>query len=174
MNYSSYPVTESVRNFMYKVYGWMAAGLTITAGTAYYVFSNKAIFNYIFSTPLVVMGLFLAQIALVISLSAMVMRMSLTTAALVFLGYSVLTGVTLSSIFYVYQLESIYLAFGIAAGMFGVMALYGYFTKADLTGVGSLAGMGLIGIIIALIINYFVGSAQMDYIISLIAVGVFK
>ncbi len=173
MNYAGYPMAESVRNFMYKVYGWMAAGLTITAGTAYYVFSNKAIFSYIFSSPLVVMGLFLAQIALVISLSAMVMRMSLTTAALVFLSYSVLTGVTLSSIFYVYQLESIYLAFGIAAGMFGVMALYGYFTKADLTGVGSLAGMGLIGIIIAMIINYFVGSAQMDYIISLIGVGVF-
>jgi uncharacterized protein len=173
MNYSGYPVMQSARDFMYKVYGWMACGLALTGGTAYYVYSNEAIFKYIFSSPLIVIGLFIAQIALVISLISMVGRMSTTTAALVFIGYSLLTGLTFSSIFYVYQIESIYLAFSIAAAMFAVMALYGYFTKQDLTSVGSLATMGLIGLIIAMLINFFIGSAQMDYIISLIGVGVF-
>ena len=173
MNYTGYPMAESVRSFMYKVYGWMAAGLVLTAGTAYYVFSNKAIFDTIFSSPFIVLFLFIGQIALVISLSAMIMRMQLITAIGAFLGYSFLTGLTLSSIFYVYQLGSIYQAFAVAAGMFAVMALYGYFTQDDLTGVGSFARMGLFGIIIAMLINFFMRSAQVDYIISLIGVGVF-
>ena len=173
MNYAGYTASGSIANFMYKVYGWMAAGLTLTAGTAYYIFSNPALFHKIFSSPLVLIALFLGQIALVIALSGFVMRMAMSTAIMAFLGYSLLTGVTLSSIFFVYQIQSIYLAFGISAGMFGVMALYVYLTKDDLTGVGSLARMGLIGIIIAMLVNFFIGSAQMDYIISLIGVGVF-
>jgi uncharacterized protein len=173
MNYTGYPMAESVRTFMYKVYGWMAIGLALTASTAYYVFSNKAIFNAIFSSSFIVMLLFIAQIALVISLSALVMRMQMSTAIAAFLGYSFLTGLTLSSIFYAYQIESIYLAFGITSIMFAVMALYGYVTKDDLTGIGSFARMALFGIIIAMLVNFFMKSAQFDYIISLIGVGVF-
>lgn len=173
MNYSGYPMTESIRNFMYKVYGWMAVGLALTAGTAYYVFTNKAVFDAIFSSPLTVLLLFIGQIALVIWLSAMIMKMDLSTAIGVFLGYSFLTGLTLSSIFYVYELGSIYQTFLVAAGMFAVMALYGYFTQDDLTGIGSFARMGLFGILIAMLINFFMRSAQVDYIISLIGVGVF-
>ena len=173
MNYAGYTASGSISNFMYKVYGWMAVGLSLTAGTAYYIFSNKALFNQIFSSSFVLMALFLGQLALVISLSAFVTRMAMSTAIATFLGYSVLTGITLSSIFFVYQMQSIYLAFGISAGMFSVMALYGYVTKDDLTGVGSIARMGLFGIIIAMVVNFFLGSAQMDYIISLIGVGVF-
>lgn len=173
MNYTEYSATDSIANFMYKVYGWMAAGLTLTAVTAYYIFSNPTLFNKIFSSPLIFIGLLVGQIALVASLSAFIVRMATSTAIAVFLGYSVLTGVTLSSIFFVYKIESIYLAFGVAGGMFGAMALYGYVTKDDLTGVGSLARMGLFGIIIALLVNMFLGSVQMDYIISLIAVAVF-
>ncbi|MEX0940172.1 MAG: Bax inhibitor-1/YccA family protein [Candidatus Babeliales bacterium] len=173
MNYTGYTMTESVRSFMYKVYGWMAAGLALTAGTAYYVFTNKALFNYIFSSPWVIGLLVIAQFGAVIALSGFVLRMQLSTAIVTFVGYSILTGVTLSSIFFVYQISSIYLVFAVAAGMFATMAIYGYFTKSDLTGVGSLARMGLFGIIIAIIINIFARSAQMDYIISLIGVGVF-
>lgn len=173
MNYTGYPVTESIKNFMYQVYGWMAGGLLLTAGTAYYVFSSKELFNYIFSNPLVLLLLIIGQFGCVIALSGFVMRMRLLTAAVTFLGYSILTGLTLSSIFYVYALSSIYLAFGVAAGTFGFMALYGYFTKDDLTGIGSIARMGLFGVIIAIFVNFFLKSPQVDYFISLIGVGVF-
>lgn len=168
-----YPLTGSLTNFMYKVFGWMAVGLTLTGGTAYYVFHSPKIFGALFKSPVLLFGLLMAQVALVIALSALITRMSMTTAAIIFITYSILTGVTLSSIFFVYTQSSIYLAFGIAAATFAAMALYGYLTKDDLTGIGSLARMGLIGIIIAMLINFFVGSAMADYIISLIGVGVF-
>lgn len=173
MNYTGYTATQAVRSFVYKAYGWMAVGLTLTAATAYYLFMNKALFAAIFKTPMVPLVLFLAQLGLVIALAGFVMRMSMATAALVFLGYSILTGVTLSGIFYLYNIGTIYTAFAVAAGMFSSMALYGYFTNDDLTSIGSLARMGLFGIIIALLINLFVGSSQFDYLISLVGVAVF-
>jgi FtsH-binding integral membrane protein len=169
----NYSMAGSIAEFMYKVYGWMAAGLALTAGTAYLVFSTPSLYQPIFSNWILIFGLFLAQVVLVVALSGFVMRMSLQTAIAVFLGYSILSGVTLSSIFFVYTASSIYLAFAVAAATFGTMALYGYFTKDDLTGVGSIARMGLYGVIIALIINWFMQSAQVDYVISLIGVGVF-
>jgi hypothetical protein len=163
----------SVAEFMYKVYGWMAAGLTVTAVTAYAIFNTPALFHAIFSKPFLFFGLAIAQVALVIALQGFVMRLSLPVAIAIFMGYSVLTGVTLSSIFYVYTASSIYLTFCVAAATFGSMSLYGYFTNDDLTGVGSIARMGLFGVIIAMLINIFVGSAAIDYAISLIGVGVF-
>lgn len=169
----NYSLSGSISSFMYKVYGWMAAGLGLTAATAYYVYSNTALFNAIFTNSLVMIGLFIAQLAIVIALAGFIMRMNTTTAIVSFIGYSILTGVVLSSIFYVYTSSSIYLAFGVAAGMFSAMAIYGYITRDDLTGIGSIARMGLFGIIIALVINIFVKSASADYIISLIAVGIF-
>lgn len=173
MNYTGYPLTESIRSFMYKVYGWMAAGLTLTAATAYVIFSNDAVFRYIFNNSIVLILLFIAQLALVVSLSTLVQRMSTGTAALTFIAYAILNGVTLSSIFFVYSLPSIYLAFGVAAGMFAVMALYGYFAQEDLTTIGSIARMGLFGLIIAMLVNIFLKSTQLEYIISLVGVGVF-
>lgn len=173
MNYAGYTASGSVSQFMYKVYGWMAAGLALTAGTAYYIFSNPVLFHKIFASSWTVFFLMAAQFAAVIALSGFITHMSLMTAAATFLGYSFLTGITFSSIFMVYTMHSIYLAFGVAAGMFGMMALYGYVTKDDLTGVGSIARMGLFGIIIAMVVNIFLGSAQMDYVISLVGVAVF-
>lgn len=170
---NNYSASGTASSFMYKVYGWMAAGLAITAGTAFYVYTNTALFNAIFKHFYIIIGLFIAQLALVIALSGFVMRMSTAAATMAFIAYSVLTGVTLSSIFYAYTSSSIYLAFAVTAGMFGSMAIYGYVTKDDLTGVGSIARMGLFGIIIALLVNLFVKSAAADYIISLIGVGVF-
>lgn len=173
MNYSGYSLAESVKSFMYKVYGWMAVGLTLTAVTAYYVFSNTSLFHYIFKNPAIAITLMVLQIGAVVALSVFVQRMNMATAGMIFVGYSILTGVTLSSIFMTYQISSIYLAFGVAAGTFLTMAVYGYLTKDDLTGVGSVARMGLFGIIIAMIINIFTRSSQFDYVISLIGVGIF-
>lgn len=173
MNYTGYSAAQTVKNFMYKVYGWMAAGLALTAGTAYYVFSNPALFQYVIQNPVIAITLLIVQLGLVIALAGFVSRMSVSTAITVFLGYSFLTGITLSSIFAIYNITTIYLAFAIAAGMFLTMAVYGYFSKDDLSSVGAIAQMGLFGIIIALIVNAFMRSGQFDYIISLIGVGVF-
>lgn len=167
------PATSSISSFLYKVYGWMGIGLSVTAATAYYLYSNTALFTAIFKNPLLLMGLFVIQIGLVIALSGFLNRMNFAVAVSTFIGYSVLTGITLSSIFYVYTFASIYVAFLIAAGMFAAMALYGYFTDADLTGIGSMARMALFGIIIAMIINIFLKSSSLDYIISLVGVALF-
>jgi FtsH-binding integral membrane protein len=168
-----YSMSGSITEFMYKVYGWMAAGLALTAGTAYAVFQSPTLFKTIFGNPILFFGLIIAQFALVVALSGFVMRMSLQMAIASFIGYSVLTGLTLASIFYMYTATSIYLAFGVAAATFLVMAIYGYFTQSDLTSIGSISRMALFGIIIAMLINFFLKSAQFDYIISLIGVGLF-
>lgn len=174
MHYNeNYPVTNSISSFLYKVYGWMGVGLTLTAATAYYLYTNTALFTAIFKSPFLLIGLFVAQLGLVIALSGFLTRMSFATAVATFMGYSVLTGITLSSIFYVYTFTSIYLAFVISAGMFVAMALYGYFTDTDLTSIGSMARMALFGLIIALVVNMFLKSSSVDYILSLFGVGLF-
>ncbi|HEX2977672.1 MAG TPA: Bax inhibitor-1/YccA family protein [Candidatus Babeliales bacterium] len=169
----NYSMSGSITDFMYKVYGWMAAGLALTAGTSYAIFQSPTLFRAIFGNQILFFGLIIAQFALVIALSGWVMRMSLPMAIAAFIGYSVLTGATLASIFYIYTATSIYLAFGVAAATFAVMALYGYFTQSDLTSIGSVGRMALFGMIIAMVINFFLKSAQLDYIISLIGVGLF-
>lgn len=173
MNYTGYTLTESVKNFMYRVYAWMAGGLALTAATSYYIFSNPTLFNYIFRNWFIVVVLFIAQLGFVISLQAFINKMNYATAITLFIGYSILTGITLSSIFFIYTMSSIYLAFGVAAAMFAVMALYGYFTNEDLTTIGSIAQMGLFGLIIALFANLFFQNANFDYIMSFFGVGVF-
>lgn len=168
-----YGLQASLRTFFYKVYGWMAIGLALTAGTAFYVSSNLQLFNYLFKTTLTPWLLIAAQFGLVIALSGFINRMNMATAGTVFALYSVLNGMTLSSIFFVYRLEAIVLSFGITAAMFVVMALYGYLTNADLSGVGSFAQMALWGVIIAMLVNIFMRSSGLDYIVSLIGVGIF-
>lgn len=170
---SHYSLSQSISTFMYKVYGWMTVGLAITAATAYATFANQAFFMRIYSSPGLLILLFLAQIALVIALSGFVMRMSLAVATLCFAGYSVLMGITMAGIFAVYSVNTIYLAFGVAALMFVTMAIYGYFTKQDLTSVGSLMIMGLVGIIIASLLNLYFRNEMLDYVISFLGVGIF-
>lgn len=164
---------DSVRDFMYKVYGWMSCALAITAGVAYGVASTPEIMGYIIKSPILFIGLALAQLGLVIFLSARIQTLDYATAVTTFLAYSALSGVTFSIYFYVYTLASIYLAFGITSGMFLSMALYGYFTKSDLSSMGSYLRMGLFGIIIAMLMNIFFQSPAMSYYISLAAVGIF-
>jgi FtsH-binding integral membrane protein len=173
MMYTNYPESRTTSSFMTKVYGWMAAALAITAATSWFAANNEAVFNFVFKTTGVVWVLVAVQFAFVLALSMFIQRLSYPAAIGCFIGYSILTGLTLSSIFYVYSFSSIMVAFSVTAGMFAFMALYGTLTKADLTGIGQLAFMGLIGLIIASVVNIFLRSGAMDYYISLFGVGIF-
>jgi FtsH-binding integral membrane protein len=170
---TSYPVTDSIKQLLYRVYAWMMIALAITAGVAYYIFSNPTIFAMVFGRPYVTFIILMAQLFLVIALSVWILRMSYLTAAITFICYALLMGVTFSAIFYTYSLSSIYSSFAITAGMFGTTAVYGYFTKSDLSQVGSYARMALFGLIIALIVNMFWQNNTFDFVISLIGVAVF-
>ncbi len=163
---SGSPVDHAVQSFLSRVYGWMSVGLALTAGTAYYVASSPEILKTIFSNQGIVIGLFVAQIAVVMGLVFMINRLSYPTALLLFLGYSVLSGVTLSTIFIVYTHTSIFSTFLVTAGMFGGMSLYGYTTRTDLSAMGSFLLMALWGLILSLFVNMFLKSPGFSYLIS--------
>lgn len=171
-NRKEYTDTQSSSNFMSKVYGLMAGALAITASVAYFVSSTPAVFKSIVGSPLVFV-LLLAQIGLVLFLTWKIKELSYAAAVTSFLAYSALSGITFSVYFYIYTAASIYLAFAITAGMFLAMAAYGYFTKSDLSAMGSFLVMGLIGITIAMFANMFFQSPIASYYISLLAVGIF-
>lgn len=156
-----------------KVYTWMAMALAITGVTAYGVSVSPNLLSLIFGSKLVFFGLIVAELAVVMLLSARLHRLSLTTATLMFVGYSVLNGVTLASIFLVYTMSSIATTFFICAATFAVMSAYGAFTKTDLSSMGKLMFMALIGLIIATVVNLFVASSGLDLIISYVGVLVF-
>ncbi len=161
------------RTIMRNVYLWMTGGLTLTGVVALGVSSNPAFVRAIFSSPVVFIFLILAQLGIVIFLSARIMRMSTMAATASFIGYAALTGLTLSVIFLAYTSADITLAFFVAAGTFAGTSLYGLVTKRDLTGVGHYLGMALWGIIIASVINLLIGSSGLYYLISFVGVGVF-
>ena len=159
---------------MRKVYLWMTLALVLTGITAYGVASSPGLMMTIFQTPAIMWGLIIAELAIVIAISAAINRLSLTTATLLFVLYSVLNGATLSLIFAVYTMSSIANVFFITAGTFGVMAAYGYFTKRDLSSWGKLLLMALIGLIIATLVNVFlVKSSGFDLILSYAGVLIF-
>ena len=166
-------MSEAFPALMRKVYVWMTLALVITGFTAYFVATNPTALSLIYSNQLVFWALIIAELGLVIGLSAAINRLSLTTATLMFVLYSVVNGVTMASIFLVYTLSSIASVFFITAATFGAMALYGYFTKKDLTSWGRFLFMALIGIIIASVVNIFVGSSGLSLIVSYIGVLVF-
>ncbi len=156
-----------------KVYTWMALALAITGVTAYGVAISPNLINLIFGSKMVFFGLIIAELAMVMILTARLNKLSLTSATMMFIGYSVLNGVTLSSIFLVYTMSSIATTFFICAATFGVMSAYGAMTKTDLSSMGKLLFMGLIGLIIATLVNVFVGNSVLDLIISYVGVLVF-
>jgi len=159
---------------MRKVYLWMTLALVITAVTAYGVATSPNLMMAIYTNKAIMWGLILGELALVIGITSAIRRLSLTTATLLFILFSVINGAMLSSIFAVYSSMLITKVFLITAGTFGVMALYGYTTKRDLSSIGRLLFMGLIGIIIATVVNvFFVKSPGMDLIISYIGVLIF-
>ena len=158
---------------MAGVYGWMSCALVLTAGTAYYVATTPSVFMYIYTHSALLIGLMFFQVGLVIAISALLNRISFATALALFLVYAATLGITLSSIFFVYTEGSIFSTFLTTACTFGVMSLYGYMTKADLTSVGSMSMMVLIGLIIGLVVNMFLQSERFDYVLSGIGVVVF-
>jgi len=163
-------IAQAQADFLSKVYAWMFGGLLITALAAWYVFSDVEIFETLipWMIPLIIV-----ELGLVFYLSARIDKMSQTTATMLFLGYALLNGVTLSAIFAVYELGSVQNVFIITAAMFAALSAFGYFTKKSLSGIGSFLYMGLIGIIVAGIVNWFIGSSAISFAISAIGVLVF-
>lgn len=170
-NAQDLPLSFSV--LMRKVYSWMALALVITGLTAYGVASSPNMVALIYTNPVVMWGLLLGELALVFGVSGMIRRLSLTTATLLFVLYSVLNGATLSCIFMLYTEALIAKVFFITAGTFAAMAIYGHTTKADLTSMGKILIMALIGVIIATVVNIFMKSAGLELILSYIGVIIF-
>jgi len=175
MEYPQYPYEQEVSpsNFMYRVYGWMSFALVITAAVSFYVSQNPAIYEPIKNNVWLLVGLFILQLLLVIFISAAIMKISYAAAFLAFIIYAASVGLTLSFIFEIYTEASIYKTFLVTAGMFGGICLYGYFTKSDLTSVGSFAFMGLIGLILASIVNIFLKSPGFEFVLSIVGVVIF-
>lgn len=158
---------------MRKVYVWMALALVITGFTAYVVATNETILTLIYSSRGVILGLAIAELAIVIGVTAAINRLSLPIATFLFVLYSVINGALLSSIFFVYTTSSIATVFFITAGTFAVMSIYGYTTKSDLTSWGKILLMALLGLIVASIVNIFMKSSDLELIISYIGVLIF-
>jgi hypothetical protein len=165
--------STEVAQFMTRVYGWMSLALAVTGLVAFYTATSEAILSVIFGSQLAFWGLVIGTFLLVMWISAGIRSMAPTTAAAVFLLYSIMNGLLFSSIFIVYTGESIALTFFITAGTFAAMSVYGYTTKADLSKIGSIAMMALIGILIASLVNFFLESETLYWIISYVGVAVF-
>jgi FtsH-binding integral membrane protein len=164
---------ERVTRFLRSVYGWMCAGLAITAAVAYGIVSSPALVGSLASNQFLLIGLVVAQLALVFVLAARVTQLSPGLAAGLFVAYAALTGVTMSLILLVYTGESVVTTFVVTAGMFGALALYGTTTTRSLAGVGQFAFMGLIGLIIASLVGLFWKSDALQFLISVVGVIVF-
>lgn len=173
MYYSSY-IDQTMSQFIYRVYGWMALALSVTAVVAYYVAASPALIDLVARNPFVLIGMFVAQLALVLVLSMLLLRISFAVAFALFMLYAASLGVTLSLLFVTYEITSLYATFAVTAGMFGALCLYGYFTRADLTSIGNIALMALFGLILAMLVNMFIQSSAFDMVISAIGVILFS
>lgn len=156
-----------------KAYGWMFTALAITGLTSYICGTSAAFMQLLFSSSSIMWILIIAQLAIAFILIARLDKMSFTTARILFLAYAFTLGISLSSIFLVYTMSSIASTFFICSAMFGAMALYGHFTKKDLTSWGRILTMALIGLIIATLVNLFLQSSRIDWICSLVGVVLF-
>ncbi|WP_022661367.1 Bax inhibitor-1/YccA family protein [Paucidesulfovibrio longus] len=167
---ASRPRAEVVNDFLRGVYAWMSGGLLLTAGVAWATVTIQPLFAFAVNAMIF---LILAELGLVFFLSMRIRQMSPSTATGAFLGYSALNGLTLAPILMLYTQQSVAATFVVAAGMFGAMSLYGLLTKKDLTSWGSLLFMGLIGIILASVVNIFMQSGTLGFVISGIGVLIF-
>lgn len=156
-----------------KTYLWMTFALVITALSAMVVAKSPALIQMIYGNSFGIWAIVIAELALVWFLSARIMKMSLASAGLMFIVYSVLNGAMLSAILFAYSPACIYKTFFITAGTFASVSLFGYLTKKDLSRMGSIMFMALIGLIIATVVNIFVHSSMLDIIISYVGVIVF-
>ena len=166
-------LAEVQARFFAQVYGWMAAGLGLTGGVALFASSSPALMEFVFGTRFVFLGLIIAELLLVGFLSARVFAWSQGRVQAIFIGYAALNGVTLSCIFLAYTYSSIASTFFVAGGTFGVMSLYGYFTKQDLSGWGKLLSMALIGLVLAMVVNMFWANSVIQTITSFVGVLLF-
>jgi FtsH-binding integral membrane protein len=170
---SPYPVADQIATFLRAVYGWMCAGLAITAVTAMLVASSPTLVTTLASNRLFFWVLVIAQLGLVFALSARVQTLAPGTAALMFIVYSALTGVTFSFILLAFTGESIATTFLVTAGMFGALAAYGTVAKRSLQGMGQFLFMGVVGVVLASLVNIFIRSDGLQFVISFIGVIVF-
>lgn len=166
-------VAVAQSDFIRKVFNWMGLGLAVTALSSLYTASSPALLQLVFGNSIVLILLIVAELGLVMALSAAINRIQSSTALLMFFAYSLLNGVTLAAIFLVYTRASIASTFFVTAGTFGAMSLYGYTTKRDLTSWGSFLFMGLIGVIIASLVNFFLQSPMIYWLITYAGIIVF-
>ena len=166
-------LVERVNPFLRAVYGWMFAGLAITAVTASLVASSPGLVAALVANRLLFWVLVLAQLGIVFALSARVERLAPSTASALFIAYSALTGVTLSLVLLAFTGESIATTFVVTGGMFGALALYGSATRRDLSGLGSFLFMGLVGLVLASIVGLFWQNDALQFLISFVGVIVF-
>jgi len=162
-----------VNSFIQSVYNWMAIGLALTGGVAFYVAHSPSLMRLIFGNQILFFGLIIGELGLVFYLSARVQKIQASTATALFMLYAALNGATLSFIFIAYTSTSIASTFFICAGTFIACSIYGMVTKRDLTSLGGFMSMGLIGIIIASVINIFLRNSAMAMVISYVGVLVF-
>jgi hypothetical protein len=166
-------VADENKRFMWRVYRWMTVGLAVTGVVALMVAMSETAINIILGNPFVFYGLLIVELIMVWTFSSVAKKASAMIAMALFLAYAFVNGLTLSVIFLVYTAQSVGQVFFITAGTFGGMSAYGYFTKRDLTSVGSFCIMGLWGLILAMVVNLFIGSAMMGFIISCAGVVIF-
>ncbi len=170
---SAYAIAAEQQRFMVRVYNWMASGLALTGLVAWIIANDQTLSQTILTSPILVIGLILAQLGLVFWLASSVMRMSAMTAMSVFMGYAGLMGVTMSSIFIIYPVATISSAFVVTAGTFAVMSFIGYTTKRDLTDLGGFLLMGLIGIILASLVNFWLQSPAVQWAVTYLGLFIF-
>ncbi len=183
MNYTQIPSTfntqltaqqeEIQRSFILKVYGWMVIGLVITAAAAFFTLTIPAMLEAVFTNPFIFFGLLIGELVLVIVLSAAINRLSPAVATLLFAGYAALNGVTLSFLMLVYTGTSVVITFGVTACTFGIMTLFGYTTGRDLSKLGSLLIMALLGLVIASVANFFFASTTLYWIVTYVGILIF-
>jgi uncharacterized protein len=166
-------IAAESQRYIVKVYAWMGAALAVTGLVAVFTASSEIMLNIIFGSRLVFFGLIILEFVAVGVLAGMISRMSASMATFIFLMYSMLNGLTLSVVFLVFTSESIASTFFVTAGTFAVMSIYGYTTKSDLTKWGNLLFMGLVGLIIASIANFFMKSTMLYWITTFVGVLIF-
>ena len=164
---------EAANALFRRVYQWMAVGLILTAVAAYAVASSRALMAFFYGSAVPLAVVAIAEVGLVLGLSMGINRISAGTAAFFFALYSVLNGILCSSVLLVYTQESVYTAFLSTAGMFGVMSVYGLYTRRNLSSFGSFLTMGLFGLVIAMVVNLFLGSSRMEFAISALGILIF-
>lgn len=166
-------MADRVSAFLGAVYGWMSAGLALTAATAWFIAGSPAIVAAIVRNRPMFWGLMIVQLGVVFLLSARVQRLAVSTAALLFLLYSALTGVTVAVVLLAYTGESVATTFVVTAGSFGALAAFGTLTKRSLAGLGQFLFMGLVGVVLASVVGLFWHSDALQFVVSFIGVIVF-